>query len=131
MSTSAPRGSSRRREFRASGGVFTLSRPSFKVVAIQQMYDEHIADVIRVLGPGGLQALPGINSETRLFLFERGAAKATWTSFWLDSRGQRGRPHSWAHQAQRRTVATQWSVATTETDPGKEAQWWISSSSWC
>ncbi len=34
-------------------GVFTLSRPSFKVVGIKQMYDEHVEDVMRALEPGG------------------------------------------------------------------------------
>lgn len=36
-------------------GVFYLSRPSFKVVAMKQMYDEHVDDVMRVLEPGGNQ----------------------------------------------------------------------------
>jgi UbiD family decarboxylase len=36
-------------------GIFTLSRPSFKVVAVKQMYDEHLEELMRALEPGGFQ----------------------------------------------------------------------------
>jgi 4-hydroxy-3-polyprenylbenzoate decarboxylase len=35
--------------------VYFLGRPNFKVVAIKQMYREHVDDIIRVLVPGGDQ----------------------------------------------------------------------------
>jgi 4-hydroxy-3-polyprenylbenzoate decarboxylase len=36
-------------------GVFTLARPNFGVVAVQQLYEGHVADLIRALEPGGDQ----------------------------------------------------------------------------
>lgn len=38
-------------------GVFYISRPFFKAVAIKQMYDEHVEDVMRALEPGGPQGM--------------------------------------------------------------------------
>lgn len=35
--------------------VFYLARPNFRVVALKQMYPQHIDDVVRVLSPGGDQ----------------------------------------------------------------------------
>lgn len=37
--------------------VYRIARPAFRVVAMTQMYDEHVDDVIRALEPGGQQGM--------------------------------------------------------------------------